>query len=210
MVPARLTRRDALRLSSAALAGLAGCTTRDSDEPDLSSPTATERQYSQRVTGPESRKVRNPDGEPAVRSSAHSPERDHPFSGDLEPAPGWGHEYWFVTSPSERNALEFSEATIGVEAASDFVADTDLSEATLLVQQYMSGECTTVQLHGFEWEEAERGPDGSYDVRAEYRDSQTDGNCDSETEKPAENEVHAILSRLPVDVAEVRSFEYGW
>jgi len=95
---------------------------------------------------------------PAVVSTAHTPERDHFSSGDLEPSPGWDHEYWFVTSPSERDAIKFPEAgTTGVEAAKEFIAETNLSGATLLIQQYRIENCMTLDLNQIKWEAAGDG-----------------------------------------------------
>ena len=153
MVPRRLTRRDALRLSSMALVGLAGCGAigseggpADSDTALQETPTVTEHEYSHRVTSPESIKVRNPAGEPAVRSSARSPEENI-----FESSAMWNYEDWIVTSPSERQALTFSQVTQGVEAARDFIAGTDLSKETLFVHQYNLGKCETRQLDQLKW-----------------------------------------------------------
>ncbi len=144
MVPDRLSRRDALSLSGVALVALAGCTTGSSD--GTSTSTATERDYAQSVDSPESITVRNPQGTPAVRSTAYSPGEDL-----FESSATWDYEDWLVTSPSDRDALEFSQATTGGAAARDFIAATDLSETTLLVHQYNIGSCDTRRLTRLKW-----------------------------------------------------------
>ncbi|WP_396611601.1 hypothetical protein ACH9L7_15585 [Haloferax sp. S1W] len=146
MVPHHATRREVLSLSGAALASLAGCTTRTSNREQSPSPTASEPDYPHRVDTPDTVTVRNPDGEPAADSSDHSPEEDM-----FESSPHWAYEDWLVTAPGEREALNFSQAHTGVEAARDFIAATDLSETTLLVHQYNIGPCETRQLSRLEW-----------------------------------------------------------
>lgn len=220
MVPQRPTRRDALHLSGAALLALAGCASQGSpgeDEPtsgDTDTPTAEERTLAGSVLSPDSVTVRNDEGEPAVRSSAHTPSRDGTAQGEMESGPNWGHEYWFVSEPAERDALEFTVSTTGVDAATGFVADTDLSAATLLVQQYRVDGCTSVTLKRFEWSAAERGPDGSIDLRAVYDERSGDGSCETETGHGSGHgdgtDVRAIIARIPVDASRVVGFEYGW
>lgn len=169
MVPDRLTRRAALRLSSVALVGFAGCGARDSRE----SPTATERQYSHSVDAPETIKVRNPQGEPAVRSSVRSPGED-----TFESSARWDYEDWIVTSSSGRDALRFSRETSGVEAARDFVTGTDLSEEALLVHQYNVGECESRRLDRLDWsDDASCGDAECVAVHLRYELTDPGGDC---------------------------------
>lgn len=219
MVPQRPTRRHTLHLSVVALIGLAGCATQGSPEtaPDgTSTPTATERVYDDGVDDPETRKVENPDGEPAVRSSAHTPSRDDPTQGEAESDSQWRHEYWFVTESVERDALEFSQSTTGVDEASAFVADTDLSETTLLVQQYRVEACTTVSLERLEWTGVGGGAERRIDLRAIYDDPSEDG-CATDSPNGSDNKtdddgmaVRATVARIPVDASRVDGFQYGW
>ena len=97
----RLTRRRVL--ASALLAGLSGCAGTDATE----SPTATmtERGYDERVDEPESRTVRDPGGEPPVRSTLVSPTME------------WDTERWLVGSRDERGALYFSASSTPVASA---------------------------------------------------------------------------------------------
>lgn len=228
MIPPRPTRRDVLHLSGAAIVGLAGCAgrgTSDRAAGDTSTPTATARDFPHGVDTPETRKIRNPEGEPAVRSSAHSPSRDHTSQGEMESASNWVQEYWFVTAQNERDALEFAPSASDVDAAEAFVADTDLSRTTLLVQQYVVEQCTTVTLKRFEWKPVESGAEDAVEVRANYDDRRKE-NCDHESKHKPESgpthdtgqgdsdsvptEVRAIVGRIPVNATEVHGFRYGW
>lgn len=141
----------------------------------------------------------------------------------MESASNWVQEYWFVTAQNERDALEFAPSATDVDAAEAFVADTDLSRTTLLVQQYVVERCTTVTLKRFEWKPVESGPEGTVEVRANY-DDRRKKNCDHESKHEPESEsaqdtaqgnsapteVRAIVARIPVDLTEVRGFQYGW
>lgn len=224
MIPPRSTRRDVLHLSAAALVGLAGCAGRGADDPasgGTGTPTPTERDFPHGVDAPETRKVSNPEGEPAVRSSGHSPSREKTFHGQMESSSNWLHEYWFVTAPDERDALEFAPSATGVDAAAAFVADTDLSRATLLVQQYVAEACTSVTLKRIEWKPVDSGPEGAVEIRTNFDDVR-DETCQQESEHASEhdssheerdsvpNEIRAIVTRIPVDATEVRGFGYGW
>jgi len=140
------TRRAVLRASVAAVAGFAGCSTRDPDPEGTPTPTAGEPAYDHSVAPPESAVVRNPEGEPAVRSSARSPEE-----GAYESTASWTYEDWLVTTDEQRDALEFAAAAEGAAAAREFAAATDLSGQTLLVHQYDVDECLTRRLDRLEW-----------------------------------------------------------
>lgn len=226
MVPNGSTRREVLAVSGFALAGFAGCGARSSERPDsgvggdgseTASPTATERSYANAVSEPERRTLRNPAGNPAVRSSAHEPGPDPtPTNGVDEPS-AWIHEHWFVTGQEERNAMEYSGSTDGVEPARAFVAETEFSEASVLVQQYAVGECTTVDVRRIRWSEVEDGPPGAIDLRVDYDDSEREGDCETDAEHGSghDNEeqtesivVAATITRIPVPVETVRSFSY--
>lgn len=212
MVPERFSRRDALQLSSVALLGLAGCSTRLPDRQSTDSPTATEPEYPHGVDAPESRKVRNPEGEPAVRTSARSPEEDL-----FEPSARWDYEDWLVTSRSEAGALAFSRAATGVEPATEFVADTDLSRETLLVHQYNIGECETRRPARLEWSEERTcgdetcvGIELSYQQQTrnrECRDSATDeGDGPPYREGSYDSEVTFV--RIPAQIQSYGRFGY--
>lgn len=146
MLPDRATRRDALGLSAGLLLSLAGCAWSGAETDREDSPTAGERSYAHTVDTPESITVRNPEGDPAVRSPAHSPEEDL-----FESSAAWDYEDWLVTSPKDRELLDFSQGTTGVETAQEFMAETDLSRSTLLVHQYNIGPCETRGLTRLKW-----------------------------------------------------------
>lgn len=182
MLPERSTRRAVLGLSVAAVAGLAGCAalSPDAGGSGTPSPTASEPEYSHSVDAPDSATVRKSEGEPAVRSSAHDSGEDM-----FESEAAWDYEDWIVTSPSERDVLEFSRGADGVEAARAFVAATDLSETTLLVHQYDVASCETRRLDRLKW-----GPGFSCgDVECvglflSYEPTECDGDCgDTESEE---------------------------
>ena len=175
MVPHRVTRREILSLSGMTLAGLAGCTTEasDFDRQESPSPTASEPEYSHNVDSPESITVREPDGKPVVRSALHSPEENM-----FESSAKWDYEDWLVTSPNERDALNFSLSTTGVEAAKEFVDATDLSETTLLVHQYNIGKCETRQLTQLKWDsDFSCGDTDCVGILLDYKSTERDGDC---------------------------------
>lgn len=147
MVSDQSSRRDALHLSTVVLLGLAGCSTQsDAERQSTSTPTVSKPEYSHSMDSPDSTKVRNPNGEPAVRSSTRSPEENL-----FESTASWNYENWVVTSSGGQDALSFARATTGVEAATDFAAHTDFSEETLLIHQYNIGKCETRQPTRLRW-----------------------------------------------------------
>ena len=211
------TRRRLLRSGSLALGlGLAGCATRvlDDEENDATpSPTASEQTYTHRVDDPASATVRNRDGEPVVRSTAHTPEEDL-----FEDAASWAYEDWLVTDRRDREALDLSRATADADAARQFVADTDLSDATLLVHQYNVAECETRRLARIEWtEDAACGDRACVDLQLQYEDTTWGGGCqagetDGLDDGPpyTEGTYHseATLVRIPAEIASYGSFGY--
>lgn len=209
MDPDRLTRRAVLSLSGVVLVGLVGCTKliSDSDRGKSPTPTASELEYSHSVDTPESIKVRNPGGEPAVRSSAHSPEEDM-----FESSASWEYEDWIVTTPSERDALTFSQATNGVEAARDFITATDLSETTLLVHQYNIGECETRQLNRLKWgSDFSCGDVKCVGIYLHYEPTEREGDCqatdsnDSDS-PPYSEDSHASETTFIRTTAQIQSY----
>lgn len=177
MVSARFSRRKALHVSSAVLLGLTGCLTHSTARggQDTPSPTASEPEYSHSVASPESSKVRNPKGGPAVRTSAHSPEENL-----FESSASWDYEDWIVTSPSEADALDFSRATTGVNEISDFIAETDFSQVTLLVHQYNVGKCATLHPTQLEWgTEFTCGDVACTGIKLSYQREALDHDCQS-------------------------------
>lgn len=228
MVPDSATRRDVLALSGVTLAGLAGCGARGSEGPrsgvgadgdGIHSPTATERSYANEETAPASRTLRNQAGNPAVVSSAHEPGADPTPSEVGDESSTWIHEHWLVRGPAERDALEYSDSTSGVESARAFVADTDLSTVSLLVQQYGVANCTTVEVQRIRWSGLEDRPEGAIDLRVDYEERERDDDCEhdgdhgsshGDEEHEASTVVEATMTRIPVTVETVRSFAYGW
>lgn len=216
MTPDRLSRRDALRLSSVAFLGLAGCSTQasDADERDTStpSPTASEQEYQHSVNAPASSTVRNPEGKPAVHSSAHSPEENL-----FESSASWNYEDWIVTAPPERDALNFSQTTTGVKAATDFIADTNLSEETLLVHQYNISTCETRQLDRIEWStESKCGDVTCVGIHLSYEQTKRESDCqDDETtgsDSPPYSadsyDSEALFVRVPGQIQSYGSFSF--
>ncbi|WP_255198164.1 hypothetical protein [Halorarius litoreus] len=211
------TRRRFLRAGGLALGvGLAGCATRalDGDRDDATpSPTASEPTYARRVDAPESTTVRNHDGEPVVRSSAHTPEANL-----FEESASWAYEAWLVADQRDREALDVSRATAGADAARQFLADTDLSTATVLVHQYTVPECETHRLDRLEWRtDAQCGDRACVDIQLRYEDTTWDGDCQaSETDEldggPPYPEgtyaSEATLVRIPSEIQSYGSFGY--
>lgn len=216
MVPDRLSRRDALRLSSIAVLGLAGCMLPtsgiDRQDTTTSSPTASEHEYSHQVDTPESRTMQNPEGKPAVRSSAHSPLED-----TFESSAKWDYEDWLVTSSQEWDALTFSPATTGVEAATEFIANTNLSKETLLIHQYNVGSCETRKLDYLKWDTEENcGDEVCGAVKLKYEKVERENDCqDNDTDgsdgPPYSEDSHgseATIIRLPKQIQSYGRFGY--
>jgi hypothetical protein len=210
MVPDRPSRRNVLRLSSVALLGLAGCSTRSPDGRE--SATATERAYSRSVDSPASSRVRDPEGRPAVRSSARSPGED-PY----ESSESWHYEHWLVTTREEADALDFSQTATGAESAAEFVADTDLARETLLVHQYRVGECRTRRPGRLEWdEELSCGNVECTGIELNYehetRESDCQGTATDGSDGPPYSEgtydSEATFVRIPAEIQSYGRFGY--
>ena len=201
-----MSRREVLSLSGVTLASLAGCATRtsDSDRQESPSPTASEREYEHSVNTPESITVREPEGNPAVHSSNHSPEEDM-----FESSAKWDYEDWIVTSPNERDVLNFTQSTNGVEAARDFIAATDLSNSTLLVHQYNIGTCETRRLTRLKWSSNfSCGDVDCVGIFLNYESTERDGDCpgtdaDDSDSPPYSEDSHAsetTFIRIPAQI----------
>lgn len=170
-----MTRRKILGLSGVVLVGFTGCMTQTSgsETRGTPSPTASEPEYSHSIDRPESIIVREPEGKPAVRSEVHSPTEDM-----FETSAKWDYEDWLVTSPSDRDALSFSQSTNGVKAARDFIATTDLSESTLLVHQYNISKCETRELTRLKWgSNFGCGDADCVGISLNYESTERDGDC---------------------------------
>ncbi|MFC7138370.1 hypothetical protein ACFQMA_00785 [Halosimplex aquaticum] len=192
------SRRRVLATGAAALlAGVAGCA--DSGGASTDTPTATERSFEHSVSDPAARTVRNDDGEPAVTSSARSTDESM-----LGTPTRMADEYWTVNDADERDALDFSGARTGAEAARTFAAETDLSTATLVVHQYYVEKCVTRRLERLRWGAAEQGPEGSAAIRLTYEDAERDGDCEQEGIGPIE----ATVFRIPEEIGQVTRFGY--
>lgn len=208
-----VSRRRVLRTLPLGLVATSGCLSSDSNhQQGTPSPTASEREYANTVDDPVTQTIRNPTGEPAVRSSAHEPERDIDSSGDREETAGWTVEKWLVTGPADRDALDFAPATDGVEAAQSFLDETEFLTETLIVQQYRVDACRTVTLAQLQWERAPEGPDGAVALRLEYEDIERDENCAQETDGASETtgtrHVEATITRVPAAFDTTTSFAY--
>lgn len=210
MVSDRISRRDALRLSSLVAAGLAGCAAGE-DREGQSSPTATVVTHENSVAEPESVSVRNPDGEPAVRSTVESPGEDL-----FEDGADWAYEDWLVRNADEREALEFADASTGVEDAEAFAAETDLTEATLLVHQYNLAACEHRALEGLQWSTGRSCGDATCThIDLEYDGTVDESGCDGESPGgppfPEETRQNAAtLVRIPAQVDSYGSLGSQW
>ena len=150
----------------------------------------TERGYDERVDEPESRTVRDPGGEPPVRSTLVSPTME------------WDTERWLVGSRDERGALYFSADATGVDDAEAFLAGTDLSAGAVLVHQYRVDECLDRKLRRLRWREAEQGPPGSVAVELRYEWTERASDC----ERGVDEDVAATFVRIPAAVERVTRF----
>lgn len=177
-MPSRRTVLTSVAVGTATLAGCSG--TASSPTP---SPTRTERGYAHELASPATSRLRNPDGEVAVRSDAHDPPGD------------WLNEGWLVTSPAERDALSFAFATTGIDAARTFLRETDLAEETVLVDQYRVDRCQSRRLERLRWDEATQGPDGGIRVELEYELVERREDC----QRGESEHVGVTLIRVPTD-----------
>jgi hypothetical protein len=210
MVPEEISRRDALRFSGLAAIGLAGCASEDGPE-ESRSPTATVVTHENSVSDPKSTTVRNPDGEPAVRSAVGSPEENL-----FEDEASWAYEDWLVRNAEEREALEFAGATTGVEDAEAFASETDLSEETLLVHQFNLAACETRTLDLLEWSTGRScGEATCTHIDLEYDGTVDESECegDSPGGPPFPEETRhnaATLIRIPARVESYGSLGSQW
>jgi hypothetical protein len=111
--------------------------------------------------------------------------------------------HWCVAEPSEREALDFSAATDGAEAARTFAAGTDLSAATLVVHQYYVETCESRRLARLSWGAADQGPEGAVAVELEYERAEL-AECAGDDLGPVE----ATLFRIPAEVGPITRFGY--
>jgi hypothetical protein len=97
----------------------------------------------------------------------------------------WIPTEWLVTTPEGREGLSFASGATGVDAAQRFVAGTDLSTATLFVQQYGTPECETRRLKRHRWDRTS--------VAVDYETVDRDVDCRVD----APFDVEATLVRTP-------------
>ena len=188
MVP---TRRQTLAAAGALLAGLSGCSSRDDTTPTA---TAGERSYDGTVDDPTSRTVRNPDGEPAVRSTV------------VNPFPEWTDTDWLVRDRDEREALYFAADADGVDAALSLVDDSDFSSSLVLVHQHPVRHCEEWSLEGLRWGDADAGaPAGSAAVELSYDAIEREDDCGGDDDR----DVAATFVRVPARFERVTEFGFG-
>ena len=187
-----ISRRRVLSCAAGFAVGLSGCS--GSNAEDTPTATATEPSYAQSATDPTARRLRNDDGDPAVRSSA------------VNPPTGWISARWAVGSERAVDALEFAPEATGIDAVTSFLDDTDFAEETALVHQYPVGPCRTRRLRRLRWGASANGPSGRYRVRLDY--DVTDRGADCRSDAP--DDVEATVGRIPVAVGRIGSFSSSW
>lgn len=210
MVSQRPSRRDVLRLASVAALGLAGCSAGENAD-GVSSPTASVVTHSNTVEDPKSAVVRNPTGEPTVRSPVESPGEDL-----FEDEASWAYEDWLVRNPDERTALVFANAARGVEDAEEFAAETDFETETLLVHQYNLAACETRRLESLRWSTGRSCGDATCThIDLEYDATDDESECEDESpggppypEETRENA--ATLLRIPARIESYGSLGSQW
>lgn len=174
--------RRGLLVGLAGLAVGAGCSTAE----DSTSPTpADDDELPNAVESPATRSVRNPRGEPAVRSSAVTP-------GTRDGT--WVPTEWLVSSAKERQLLRFGPAADGIEAARAFLEATDFATASILVVQRSIPACRARTVRELRWDEGAVGFRWAVTDRA-------DG-CDGDT--PVD--VEALFVRVPAPLRELGTF----
>jgi hypothetical protein len=183
------TRREALLGVGSAIACLSGCTGGRSTE--TPSPTATARpnEYDG-TTDPATRTVRNPSGEPAVKSTLY------------DPSWKWDDGEWLVADRDDRDALFFADDAEGVESARSFVARTDLSAGAVLIHQYRVKPCEEWSLERLRWRAENEGPPGRVAIELSYRRVEREGEC----AENADRDVAATFVRVPAGFQELGAF----
>lgn len=189
MVP---TRRQALASLGLLLTGMSGCSGVE-DTTATASPTASERSYAGRDDDPTSRTVRNPTGDPAVRSTL------------ADGWPEWDDTHWLVASRDDRDALYFADGAEGVDDARSFVDDTEFATELVLVHQHPVDACDRWALERLRWGEAGGdAPAGSGDVELGYRRTERE-DCDEDSGE----DVAATFVRVPARFEQVTRFGFG-
>lgn len=188
------SRRQVLSGLAVLLSGASGCTTAGSRETPTATPAITERRtFSGCLNTPTAVQVSNFEGEPAIRSSTYSP------------AGGWDRARWIVTSASEREALEYSTNTIGIEEARQFVNRTDLSAQSVLVHQQTFNSCRSLRLERLMWRAAEHTTGGQFEIGMEYGPGEQDGSCRARDSRYAV----ATMVRVPAKIENISRFTTG-
>lgn len=173
---------------STLLAGASGCTTTGSSP----TPTRTEQGFAHTISTPTAAKIRQEDGNPAVRSSLFSPAR------------GWDSEEWTVSSAKQRDALRF--ASSGDDEAREFVENSDLSTHTILIHQYGIKACLTRRLKTVRWRMDPDAPDGYAAISMDYVPSERDIEC--RADRPTN--IEATIVRVPSDIEGIGEFSDGF
>lgn len=113
---------------------------------------------------------------------------------------------------AERDALTFSQATNGVQAARDFITATDLSETTLLVHQYNVGECETRQLNRRKWDsDFSCGAIECVGIHLIYEPDDREGDCqatdpDDSDSPPYSGDSHASATTFIRTTAQIQAY----
>lgn len=188
------SRRQILGGFAVVMSGASGCTTADSQETASATPAVTEqRDFTNCRTTPPTIQVHNYEGEPAVRSVTESP------------AGEWEQAHWLVASTSEREALEYSSSTTGVEDAERFLDTTDLSTRNVLVHQQTFDRCRSIQLEQLLWQADERTAAAGFEVGVEYGDSEDDGRCPDDGSRYTV----ATMVKVPAEMDQITRFTTG-
>lgn len=188
------SRRQMLRGLAVVVSGASGCTTAKSQKTASATRAVTEqREFTNCRTTPTTVQVHNSGGEPAVRSVTESPPG------------GWERTHWLVTSASEREALDYSSHTTGVEDTERFLDTTDLSARNVLVHQQTFARCRSIQLEQLLWRADDRTAVAGFEVGLEYGDGEDGGRCpDGDSRYTV-----ATMVRVPAEIGDITRFTAG-
>lgn len=187
MVP--FSRRRLLQsVGIAAVASLAGCT----GEEQRTTKTAIER--------PGSRPADDPPAHLLVRAPDEQPPVWLPEEGATESTPTRNHARGFVASDAAADRLAYRDVH-GVEAARQFVADTDFAAETLYFQTRLARECYRLELCSVTW--------SSTDIHTQFGSRLRDAETACETD---ERDAVSVLVRLPeaLDPDRISGSGSGW
>lgn len=195
---ALFTRRQALGSTAGLVCGIAGCSTSSGSDPVTPTVTESDLAYSNCAADLDTIQIRNTEGKLPIRSTTHS-------GGEKLTNTAGYSDVWYVSNPTQRQALTYETASDDIQEVKDFIDNTDLSSHTVAIYQFHFDSCATVDVEFAKWEEIDRGEHEGYSIAIKARHSSRDGECDS---VPSEH-IEATVIRIPADINEIYHSSVG-